>query len=139
MTSSPFKNYQPKDGASQFPKDIQWSRRFAWWMDEAITIPGLQKNIGLDPILGLVPGLGDGLVALISFYPVWLAYRYQLPWLVCLTMVRNIAIDAVVGLIPMLGDLFDAAWKANSMNADLLEKEYLKKHPVDASQQIIDI
>lgn len=139
MSTSPFKNDQPDESTPPFPADIRWARRLAWWLDEAISIPGLQKNIGLDPILGLIPGLGDGLTALISFYPVWLAYRYQLSVWIGLKMIRNIAIDTLVGSVPLLGDLFDAGWKANSMNADLLEAEYLKKYPLDASKQVIDI
>lgn len=133
----------PQDGQSGFPSDIRWMRRLAWWMDEAISIPGLKQNIGLDPILGLLPGLGDGFVALVSLYPLWLVVKYQLPYWIGIKMLGNIVMDTLVGAVPVLGDIFDAAWKANTKNADLLEGAYRAKYPQryagNASEQVIDI
>lgn len=140
---SDYFNDQPETGRSGFPKDICWMRKLAWWMDEAITIPGLKQNIGLDPILGLLPGLGDGVSALAALYPLWLVVKYQLPKWLLLKMVINTVIDTFMGAIPLLGDLFDAGWKSNTKNADLLENAYRDKYPQryagDPSEQVIDI
>jgi hypothetical protein len=96
--------------------------RLVYVLDQALRIPGTRLRIGLDPILGLLPGGGDALGALLSAAVVLLAVRHGLPRIVVARMVFNVAVDFVVGIIPILGDLFDAAWKANSRNLRLLER-----------------
>ncbi|MDA8165930.1 MAG: DUF4112 domain-containing protein [Desulfobacteraceae bacterium] len=100
--------------------------RLAWLMDNSIPVPGLDYRIGLDGIIGLVPGLGDALGAVISSYILSEAARLGTPRPILLRMVFNIALDAVVGTIPILGDLFDFTWKANLRNVALL-RGYLEK------------
>ncbi len=94
--------------------------RLAWILDNSIPIPGLDARIGLDPLLGLFPGIGDTLGALLSSYILAAAARLGAPKLVLLKMAFNIAVDAVLGAFPLLGDLFDMAWKANHRNVKLL-------------------
>lgn len=79
-------------------------------------------RFGLDPILGLVPGLGDVAGAALSGYLVLLAARLGAPRVVVLRMVANVALDSVVGSVPLLGDAFDVAWKSNMRNLALLER-----------------
>ena len=94
----------------------------ARWMDSAFEIPGTGIRIGFDPILGLVPGLGDALTTLVSVYILGAARRYGVPRVTLLRMAANIAIDLVLGSVPIFGDMFDVFWKANVRNVALLEK-----------------
>jgi Domain of unknown function (DUF4112) len=96
-------------------------RRLARLLDTAIPVPGTRWTIGLDPILGLVPGVGDALGAMLSLYIVVQAGRSGVSGPVLVRMLANLAIDAVGGAVPVVGDLFDAGWKANVMNVRLLE------------------
>jgi len=95
-----------------------WVEKLAWVMDRSIPIGG-GLRIGLDPIIGLVPGLGDIVGALVSAAIVLSAVRARLPRSAIARMVANIAIDAVVGAVPLLGDVFDAAWQANVRNVQI--------------------
>ena len=91
-------------------------------LDSAAGIPGTSLRFGLDPILGLVPGLGDVAGAVLSGYVVLLASRHGAPTTVIMRMLGNVVIDTVGGTVPVIGDLFDAGWKANSRNLALLER-----------------
>jgi hypothetical protein len=91
-------------------------------MDTAIRIPGIGFRIGLDPILGLIPGAGDLITTGFSAYLIYLAARFRLPTKVIGQMIFNIALEGVVGGIPLIGDLFDAAYKSNIRNLALLEQ-----------------
>ncbi len=99
-------------------------QRFARLLDSSIRIPGLDVRIGLDGLLGLIPGIGDTLGALLSSSILAEAARLGAPRSVLLKMAFNIAIDALIGTIPILGDLFDFAWKANLRNLALLERYF---------------
>ncbi|HSJ13257.1 MAG TPA: DUF4112 domain-containing protein [Longimicrobiales bacterium] len=90
-------------------------------MDEAIGLPGTRFRIGLDGLLGLVPGVGDALAAGIAGYALLAATRLGAPRSVLARMAGNIALDTLVGAIPVLGDLFDFAFKANRRNLRTLE------------------
>jgi hypothetical protein len=90
------------------------------WMDGLFRIPGLGWRFGLDAIIGLVPGVGDTLTSLASFYILAAGVRYRVPKITLLRMGFNIGIDYVLGSVPLVGDLFDAAWKSNQMNMELL-------------------
>lgn len=94
-------------------------------MDQSIVLPNGYR-IGLDPILGLVPGLGDVVGTLISSYLVYESARLGVRTKVLARMVGNIALEMLAGAFPILGDLFDAFWKANMRNLRLLEEHY---HP----------
>ncbi|GAB4529523.1 MAG: hypothetical protein Tsb0014_11450 [Pleurocapsa sp.] len=97
-------------------------RRLSQILDNAIPIPGTGYRIGLDPILGLLPGGGDTVAGALGAYIVVEAARMGLPRKVVWQMVGNIIFDSVVGIVPVLGDLFDVGWKANVRNIALLEK-----------------
>jgi hypothetical protein len=96
--------------------------RLSWLMDELITVPGLGWRFGLDAIVGLIPGFGDTATTLVSFYILASAVRYRVPKVTLLRMGLNIGIDYVVGSLPLVGDIFDAWWKSNQMNVELLSK-----------------
>lgn len=89
-------------------------------LDEQFRIPGTTYRVGLDGLLGLIPGVGDAAGALLSAYIVYEAIRLGAPSTVLLRMLANIGIDTVGGAIPVVGDIFDMAWKTNKKNAALL-------------------
>ncbi|HYT75545.1 MAG TPA: DUF4112 domain-containing protein [Vicinamibacterales bacterium] len=97
-------------------------RRWARLFDSAFRIPGTQISFGIDPILGLIPGIGDLASPVLSLFIIWHAARLRVPRVVLVRMVLNALIDAGVGAIPVLGDAFDFAWKANDWNLSLLER-----------------
>ncbi len=98
-------------------------RRLSQFMDNAIPIPGTSYRIGIDPLLGFFPGMGDYLTAFVSGYIVLEAGRLGVSRFTLLRMILNVIIDTIVGLIPGIGDLFDVVWKANAKNTELLEKQ----------------
>ena len=100
-------------------------------LDRAIRIPGTDMRIGLDPILGLIPGAGDMIGAGLSGYLIILAARAGAPKSMLARMVANVAFDSLLGSVPVLGDLFDFAWKSNTKNVDLL-REHIDR-PTEAS------
>jgi hypothetical protein len=97
-------------------------RHMARLLDSAYEIPGTSYRIGLDPIVGLVPAIGDLISPLFTIALLWQSRDLNLPRIVQLRMLFNVAIDTLVGMVPVAGDLFDFAWKANDMNMALLER-----------------
>ncbi len=89
-------------------------------MDSSVRLPG-GFRVGVDGLIGLVPGVGDLAAAGVSFYIVAQAAHAGVPARVLARMVLNVALDAVVGAIPVLGDVFDVAFKANLRNARLMD------------------
>lgn len=104
------------------PRDAPdpWVEKLAWLMDNSIPIG--RWRIGLDGIIGLVPGIGDLVGALISGAIVAAAVRSGLPRSAIARMLANIGVEALVGLVPFLGDLFDMAWKANTKNVEIFRE-----------------
>lgn len=101
-------------------RDFERLDRLATLLDNSIRIPGTRIRIGLDGLIGLVPGIGDSLMLLISLYVVLRARMLGAPLSIILQMLVNVALDFVVGSVPVLGDIFDIAFKANIRNIDLL-------------------
>ncbi len=97
-------------------------RKWSVLLDSAFRVPGTNLTFGLDPILGLVPGLGDLTSPLFAALLLLHAVRMRIPRVVQLRMLINAAIDMVIGIIPVVGDLFDFGWKANVRNLALLER-----------------
>jgi hypothetical protein len=89
-------------------------------LDDIFNIPGTQIRFGLDPLIGLIPGLGDAISGALSMMIVLAAWRRGLPRITLARMFANIAIDSLLGAMPIFGDMFDVWWKANRMNLKLL-------------------
>jgi hypothetical protein len=92
-------------------------------------VPGTTYRIGLDPIVGLVPWIGDLVSPLFTVALLWQARDVRIPKIVLGRMIFNAAVDAIVGAIPFVGDLFDFGWKANQLNMALLERHAYEEHP----------
>jgi hypothetical protein len=103
---------------------MQRIRSLAWLLDNSIPLPGGYR-IGLDAVIGLVPGLGDAVGALLSAYIINEARALGAPRSILMRMTGNVLIETIVGAIPFAGDLFDAAYKANTRNLALLAKYQL--------------
>lgn len=96
--------------------------RLGWLMDDLFRIPVLGWRVGLDALVGLIPGVGDTATTLASLYILTSAVRYRVPKITLLRMGLNLGIDYAVGALPLVGDLFDAWWKSNQKNIDLLRQ-----------------
>ncbi len=103
--------------------DDQMLNLLASLLDDAFRIPGTNLRFGLDPVIGLIPGVGDFLTSIASFLVVLAAWQRRMPKVTIARMVSNIAIDTIVGAIPVAGDAFDVAWKSNRKNLALLQRE----------------
>jgi hypothetical protein len=106
-------------------------------LDSAASVPGTKIRFGLDPILGLVPGLGDVAGAALSGYLVLLAQRLGVPRAVVLRMLANVATDTVAGTVPLLGDVFDVAFKSSTRNLALLERAIEAPAGTDRSSKLL--
>lgn len=104
-------------------------RHVARLLDSNYQLPGTTYRFGLDPIIGLVPVLGDLVSPVFTIALLWQSHDLRLPRIVQLRMLFNVAIDTVVGMVPLAGDLFDFAWKANDMNMALLERHAFEERP----------
>ena len=110
---------------SRPPEAIEVERsldQLSRWMDGLFRIPGVGWRFGLDAIVGLIPGVGDLATTAVSFYILTSAVRYRVPKITLLRMGLNLGIDYVLGSVPVIGDMFDAWWKSNQMNVELLKK-----------------
>jgi hypothetical protein len=103
-------------------------RTVSQMLDSAFPVPGTSYRVGLDPILGLIPGLGDLVSPLFTIGLLWQARELGIPKVVQLRMIVNVALDTLLGLVPVVGDLFDFAWKANNKNLLLLERHAYEEH-----------
>ena len=95
-------------------------------LDEIITIPRTKYKIGIDPIIGTIPIIGDLLGSIISIYILYSGSKMGLSSRIIAKMSLNIGFDFVLGLIPIIGDIFDMGWKANKRNVKLIENNINK-------------
>jgi hypothetical protein len=107
-------------------KNLNRIRKLSKLLDSAIGIPGTKIRFGLDPILGLIPGGGDLIGAMISAYMIYLAANFGLKNEEIGKMVANVALETILGSVPLLGDIFDAYFKANLRNLEILEQHLAK-------------
>lgn len=94
----------------------------AWLLDNSIPIPGTGRRIGLDAIVGLVPGLGDVLSGGLGLFVVLRGAQLGVPGIVLARMLANVAVDFAIGSIPLIGDAFDLWFKANARNVGLIRR-----------------
>ena len=104
---------------------MQRLRQLGRVLDSAIGIPGTKFRVGLDPIIGLIPGGGDTVGMILSSFIVLEGARLGASKSTLSTMAFNILLETIAGTLPVVGDIFDVTWKSNLRNIDLLE-EHLK-------------
>lgn len=115
------KSIKPSNSDPERTIIVRRMRSLSTLLDNAIRVPGTSIELGIDPILGLIPGGGDILGGVLSIYIVFEAFKLGLPRETLITMVSNIALETITGTVPVFGDIFDVAWKANVKNVELLE------------------
>lgn len=91
-------------------------------LDDSIKIPGTNQKIGIDAIVGIIPILGDFIGIIFSTYIMYSGIKMGVSSKIVKKMATNIAIDFIIGSIPIIGDVFDALWKANKRNVELIEE-----------------
>ena len=116
---------------------LRWLERAAWLLDDAIRVPILNRRIGLDPLIGLIPGAGDTVAALMAATTLFSALKHGVPGVTIARMGVNIALDYLIGLVPLLGDLGDFAFKANRRNLELLRRHALVKRKASAGDYLV--
>ncbi|MGB8688213.1 MAG: DUF4112 domain-containing protein [Microcoleus sp.] len=121
MSRSPIQNSSTNTLSKSQAASLRRLRRISHLLDNAIPIPGTKYRIGLDPILGLIPGGGDLLGSIFAGYIVFKSAQMGVPQETLVQMAANIVFDTVAGTVPVAGDLFDVAWKANVKNIELLD------------------
>lgn len=105
-------------------RDLQRIEKLATLMDDQFKVPVVGWRVGLDPIIGLLPVGGDWVTWVASVYILWVAVRLDAPMGLLGAMTVNIVIDLITGYVPGAGDLFDAAFKANRKNVNLLLEHF---------------
>ncbi|MEG4445413.1 DUF4112 domain-containing protein [Microcoleus sp. AT9_B5] len=121
MSRSPIQNPSPNTPSPSHVASLRRLRRISHLLDNAIPIPGTKYRIGLDPILGLIPGGGDLISSIFAGYVVFKSAQMGVPQETLVQMAANIVFDSVAGTVPVAGDLLDVAWKANVKNIELLD------------------
>lgn len=120
----------------KLPKDLVALRRFAYFMDEAFSVPGTRFRVGFDALLGLIPGVGDVIGGVMSAWIIVGALRHRVPAWVIARMVFNVLVDLTFGAVPVAGDVFDFLFEENMMNMRLLEKHRDRRRPPRSTGQI---
>jgi hypothetical protein len=120
----------------KLPKDLVTLRRFAYLMDQAFAVPGTNIRVGLDAVLGLIPGIGDIIGGILSTWIIAGALRHRVPKRIIARMVLNVAIDLFFGAVPIAGDVFDFLYEENMKNMRLLEKYRDRTRPPRSSGEI---
>jgi len=107
-------------------------RALAWFLDRLFSLGG-NRRFGVEPLIGLIPGLGDWVGGVLSLYILYEAARLGVSWTVLGRMGINVLLETVVGSVPIAGDIFDFIWQANMRNVRLVEQHYrpnLRPRPV---------
>jgi len=117
-------------------RSLDHLRRWARLFDAQFRVPGTEIRFGIDPLIGLVPGIGDLASPILTVAMLWHAAKLRVPKVVLLRMVLNALIDAGAGAVPVFGDIFDFAWKATEWNMALLERHAMPGRPATSSDYL---
>jgi hypothetical protein len=91
-------------------------------LDSAFFVPGINRRVGFDSVIGLVPGIGDAISAVLASYIIWEARQLGLPRWKIARMIGNVAVDTAIGAIPLAGDVFDVFFKSNERNLRIIHE-----------------
>ncbi len=128
----------PVVGPSRTERFRAFERRFAAVsrvLDDLVPVPGTQQRVGLDPVIGLIPWVGDLVSAGVGFWLIAEAARFRIPRVVLARMILNTTVDLLVGLIPFLGDLFDFVAHSNRRNLELFRRHATDVHASTAEHR----
>ena len=138
MAPTPVESAVVPEVATLPGRRLERMRRVGWLLDNSIPIPGTRYSLGIDQLIGLVPGIGDLIGGALSLYIIVEAYRMGVPRTLLARMGWNVAVDTLVGEVPILGDLFDIGFKANIRNLALLDGYFQRPAQVQrASRWVI--
>lgn len=126
LTTDPETELPPSE-RERYEQALQRIDRFARGLDSQFRVPGTSIRFGLDPLIGLIPGIGDFAGLALSLYLVVEAIRIGAGPGVVVRMLGNLLAEFFIGLVPILGDAFDVFWKANNRNARLLRQHIHRK------------
>lgn len=115
-----------KERHDQIRRDFEFVEKISFWLDEKFRIPGLGFRFGLDPVINLIPFLGDVIGFVISVSLIVIMARNGVSPKVVIKMLLNAFLDAIIGAIPLLGKIGDFFFKANTKNIELLKSHYFE-------------
>jgi len=98
-------------------------------LERMFVIPGINRPMGLDSLIGLIPVVGDIVTAIMGAYIVWEARNLGMSKMQLTRMAANVGIDTALGAIPLAGDVFDFLWRSNTRNLRFVRKHLDKHHP----------
>ena len=98
-------------------------------LERAFVIPGINRGVGLDAILGLVPVAGDVIAGAMGLYLVWEARNLGMSKWTLARMLGNVGVDTAVGAVPLVGDVFDFLFRSNSKNLRIVKRHLDRHHP----------
>ncbi len=98
-------------------------------LERSFTIPGINRPVGLDAIVGLVPVVGDAITAVMGAYIIWEARNLGMSKWQIWRMIGNLGVDTALGAIPLAGDAFDLLFRSNTRNLKIIKKHLDKHHP----------
>ncbi|HEX8076762.1 MAG TPA: DUF4112 domain-containing protein [Chthoniobacterales bacterium] len=98
-------------------------------MDDVVRVPGTKFRFGLDPLLGLIPGIGDTSSALVSAFALIQAVRLGVPKILLMKMALNVLVNELIGVVPVIGDAFSFWFKSNARNYDIIKSHRLGSNP----------
>jgi hypothetical protein len=111
--------------AERFAASERRIKRVTTMLDELVAVPGTSQRVGIDPLIGLIPVVGDAVAAGVGLWVIGEAARFGVPRIVLGRMVVNLLLDLAIGAIPLLGDLYDVAFRSNSRNLALFRRHAL--------------
>ncbi len=124
------------------PDELLKAQSLANLLDSAVKIPFIKFRVGLDSLVGLIPGIGDTVMLLASLRIVRLANKMGVPKALQVKMLRNATVDYGLGFIPIVGDIADMFYKANRSNVRIMEKWWVSENKAQidalAKQQLND-
>lgn len=131
--------YDPKGRETRYP-DLRSFERIAKLLDSKFEIPGTKIRFGLDPLLSLMPVLGDLITLIISSMLIYTMHNHGASRKVVVKMMLNAGLDTVIGAVPLVGTVFDVFYRSNERNMRLLKEHYLEgKHQGSGSGLLLMI
>ena len=120
----------------KLPPDLVALRKFAYFMDEAVAIPGTRRRVGLDAGLSLIPGVGEIAGGILSAWIIVGALRHRVPFGRVTRMVLYVLLDVSIGEIPVLGTIFDWLFEENVINLKALLRYRDRSQPPRSVAQV---